>query len=198
MIWLVASALSHPFETSEYSYRTAVKASDKALVGLVVLEIPIPVVLEGIGVEDGDSRAAKRRKADQYTAGVYEAMAAGLSVQVDGAERSVEWKPIAHEMNGKAAEGFFLYMVGMDIPTGDLPEGGYTVLIANAGYPDEEMVYSGGASAVEPWVVKASTAEELLGDKKDLDLAQEGRWTREAGMRQFEVRVSKVSPTAPP
>lgn len=191
MILVIASAWAHPFETTDYSYRTAVKVSDKALVGLVVLEVPIPIVLEGIGVDAEDSGPVKKLKVKKFNEQTWETMAEGLTVSVDGEPRDVTWRPISHEMNGKAAEGFFLYMVGCDIPASELPAKGYTALVSNGGFADAEMVYSGGANAVEPWVLESSTADALLGENKDLDLAQEGRWTRDAAMRQFEVVVSK-------
>lgn len=191
MILLVASALAHPFNTDEYSLRTQVKASETALVGLVVLEVPIPVVLGGIGVSEDDSGPIKKLKVKKYNEATWDTMASTLSVSIDGEVQDVTWRPISHEMNGKAAEGFFLYLVGFDIPSSDLPAGGYTVVIQNSGYAEEKMVYSGGASAVEPWTVTASTAEVLLGEAKDLDLAQEGRWTRDEAMREFSVTVDK-------
>lgn len=195
MIGLLAAlsgpAEAHPFQSDEYSYRTAVKVSDEAFVGLVVLEVPIPVVLTSIGVEEGDSGPVKKLKVKKYNESVWDAMAAGLSVTVDGAPVDVTWRPISHEMNGKAAEGFFLYLVQTDIPASELPASGYTVAVTNAAYADEKMVYSGGASAVEPWSITSSTADTLLGEKKALDLDQPGRWTRDAGMRTFEVTVAK-------
>ena len=192
MIWaLVGTAFAHPFETSEYSYRTAVKVSDSGFVGLVVLEIPIPVVLEGIGVESEDSKRVKKQKVEAFDQATFDAMASGLTLTIDGQVQDVAWRPIAHEMNGKAAEGFFLYMVQTHVPAGDLPAEGYTAVVTNTGYADEEMVYSGGANAVEPWTITGSTADELLGEKKGLALDEPDRWTRDAGMRTFSVTATK-------
>ncbi|MCP4810312.1 MAG: hypothetical protein GY913_04880 [Proteobacteria bacterium] len=188
---LSAGVEAHPFQSDEYSYRTAVKVSDEAFVGLVVLEVPIPVVLTSIGVEEGDSGPVKKLKVKKYNESVWDTMGEALTVSIDGAVQDVTWRPISHEMNGKAAEGFFLYLVQTDIPASELPASGYTVTIENTGYADEKMVYSGGASAVEPWSVTSSTADELLGDKKALALDQPGRWTRDDGMRTFAVTVAK-------
>jgi len=197
MIWLVSTALAHPFETDEYSYRTELKASDKGLVGLVVLEIPITKVLEGIGVEDGDSKMAKRKKADAFTEGVYSTMAAGLTVTLDGAAHPVEWRPPVTEMNGKAAEGFFLYMVSFHTPLDELPAEGYSVAVSNAGYPDEPMVYSGGVGASEPWTVTTSTAHTLLGEDRSASVTDEARWSRDDAFRQFSATFARPSGPGP-
>ena len=39
-------AIAHPFSKNEYSLRTAIKVSEKGVIPLVALEVPIPVVLK--------------------------------------------------------------------------------------------------------------------------------------------------------
>lgn len=193
LLALLSLADAHPFSSNEYSYRTAVKVSDKGAVLLVVLEQPIQTVMRELDLENVEGgKAAQRRKIDKYNERIWEQMGEGLTVTLDGQEISGTWRAIEHEMNGKAAEGFFVYMVGFDSKgLSELPAGGFELVIDNKGLPEAEMVYSGGASAVEPWSIQSSTAQELLGEKSELALDDPGRWTREAGMRHFVVSAKR-------
>lgn len=186
-------AAAHPFAETEYSLRTAFKASDQGLVAFVVLEVPIPVVMKGIGVDREDDLATKKRKVARYNQGVWDELARGLVLQVDGEPVKGEWLAIEHELNGKAAEGFFVYMVGYAFadPTALVGRGAYTVTVDNTGWKDVPMWYSGSAIAIEPWVVTTNTAEDVLGDSKDKKLTDPDRWTRDDKMRSMRVGLKR-------
>lgn len=188
---LAPSAHAHPFETSIYSLRSMVKVSESGtLTTLVVLEVPVQVVLDGIGVAEGDSRRAKEKKLEAWNTATWDKMAAGLSLSIDGVPAKGTWRPIEHPANGKGAEGFFVYMVGFDLQQ-ELPAEGYTLRIENRSYPDEEMVYSGSATAGGPYKITADSSREILGDEVDTPLSNPGRWTKDAKMRDLDVTVSK-------
>jgi hypothetical protein len=195
ILTLMSVAAAHPFNSNEYSYRTAVKVSDKGAVLLVVLEQPIQTVMTELDLENVEGgKAAQRRRIDRYNEQVWEQMGQSLTVTLDGQELDGAWRAIEHEMNGKAAEGFFVYMVGYDSKAlASLPQGGFELAVDNEGLPGVEMVYSGGASAVDPWTITSSTSTELLGDKAALGLSDPARWTRDAGMRHFVVRAERSS-----
>jgi|GEM_PF-2348146 len=190
-------AVAHPFAATEYSLRTAFKASDEALVAFVVLEVPIPVVMKGIGVSGEDDLATKKRKVARYNEGIWKQMASGLTLTVDGKAVKGDWLAIEHELNGKAAEGFFVYMVGFAFadPTALPATGGYTVTVDNTGFSDVPMWYSGSAVALEPWTVSANTAQDVLGDNSERKLTDPGRWTRDDAMRHMVVGFQKGTAT---
>ncbi len=190
---LLPLASAHPFSSNEYSYRTAVKVSDQGAVLLVVLEQPIQTVMAELDLESVEGgKAAQRRKIERYNEQVWAQMGESLTVTLDGQELTGTWRAIEHEMNGKAAEGFFVYMVGFDSKElRSLPAAGFELIIDNAGLQDAEMVYSGGASAVEPWTILDSTADSMLGTDAGLALDQPGRWTRDGTLRHFVVHAKR-------
>ena len=103
-----------------------------------------------------------------------------------------------HELNGKAAEGFFVYMVGYAFRDAKAlaDRGAYTVSVVNAGWAEVPMWYSGSAVAIEPWQVDSNTAVDVLGDKSERKLTDPDRWTRDDSMRRMVVTVSRA-PSAP-
>ena len=188
-------AQAHPFANTEYSLRTAFKVSDQGLVAFVVLEIPIPVVMKGIGVTKEDDLATKKRKVERYNQSIWSDLADGLTLTVDGEAIKGEWMAIEHELNGKAAEGFFVYMVGyaLEEPDALASRGSYTVSVVNTGWSSVPMWYSGSAIALAPWKVDASTARDVLGDKSERKLTDPDRWTRDDQMRHLVVTVSRAT-----
>ena len=102
---LSPEAQAHPFETNIYSLRSMIKISSSGtLTTLVVLEIPVQVVLDGIGVEESDSRRVKESKLEAWNTATWDRLAAGLSMTIDGEPAKGTWRPIEHPANGKGAE----------------------------------------------------------------------------------------------
>jgi hypothetical protein len=192
-------AEAHPFAASEYSLRTAFKASDEALVAFVVLEVPIPVVMKGIGVAAEDDLSIKKRKVARYNETTWKEMAEGLTLLVDGTPVKGEWLAIEHALNGKAAEGFFVYMVGFAFADATVVTGkpAYTIKVDNTGFADVPMWYSGSAVALAPWSVTLNTAQDVLGADSERKLTDPGRWTRDEKMRQMVVAFKRTDPGNP-
>jgi hypothetical protein len=161
---------AHPFSQEEYSLRTAVTLSDRGVVPLVVLEVPIPIALKEIGAAVSDPKDVKRRKITAYNKAQWEALSTNLTFTVNGKPAEGEWLAIDHPANGKATEGFFVYMVSFKFSK--VPELGsvINVVIENKAYPDSKMVYSGSATAKEPWVIDSSTSKTILGENEIADL----------------------------
>ena len=111
-LWfLLSQALAHPFSQEEYSLRTAVRVSEKGVVPLVALEIPIPIALREIGAKTDDPRAVKKRKIKRYNQQQWDNLAESLVFTIDGVPAKGKWRAIDHPANGKASEGFFVYLV---------------------------------------------------------------------------------------
>ena len=190
LLLLAQQAAAHPFAKEEYSLRTAIKVSEKGVVPLVALELPIDVVLKGIGTEKEDPREVKKRKIRQYNESQWDLLAESLVFTIDGRAAEGEWLAIEHPSNGKAAEGFFVYLVSFRHDGPPLvPGDGSTIVIENKAYPDAPMVYTGSATAEPPYAIRTSTSGEILGENEKTELSDPDRWSRDSGLRKMTVVV---------
>ncbi|MEC8276771.1 MAG: hypothetical protein VX026_03580, partial [Myxococcota bacterium] len=175
LIMWSTSALAHPFSKEEYSLRTALKVSEKGLVPLVALEVPIPIALKEIGADTTDPTEVKKRKIRAYNERQWDTLAENLSFTVDGSPLKGQWLAIDHPANGKAAEGFFVYMVSFQFTETPNLKDGSTIVIHNAAYPDSPMVYTASATANTPWTVASSTSKDILGEGEQAELTDPSR-----------------------
>ena len=192
---LVSDVFGHPFSQEEYSLRTAIKVSEKGVVPLVALEVPIPIALREIGAESTDPKDVKRRKINQYNQKQWDTLAASLDFTINGEPVQGEWLAIEHPANGKAAEGFFVYLVSFNPkkPYQKL-SAGTEIVIDNQSFIDAPMVYTGSAHASEPYVISSSTSQDVLGEFTNLDLTDPKRWSKDASLRTMKVVVGLEGP----
>ena len=183
------TAQAHPFSKEEYSLRTALKVSDKGLVPLVALEVPIPIALKEIGADTTDPTEVKKRKIRAYNELQWNTLAQNLSFTVDGTPMKGDWLAIDHPANGKAAEGFFVYMVSFQFKDAPDLKNGSTIVIHNAAYPDSPMVYTASATASPPWSVTSSSSKDILGEGEQAELTDPSRWSTDAALRTLTVTV---------
>ena len=188
---LQSIALAHPFSQEEYSLRTAITISDKGVVPLVVLEVPIPIALQEIGATTEDPREVKKRKIKAYNEKQWKSLADNLSFTIDGEPVQGEWLAISHPANGKAAEGFFVYMVSFNYKSTPVLQNNATISIDNRTYPNTKMVYSGSVTVKEPWKLVNSTTNEILGENENADLSDPNRWSKDSGLRTVTAVISK-------
>ena len=192
MLWLLSSLIfAHPFSTNEYSLRTAMKVSDKGVALLVAMEVPIPIALEEIGAKKEEKKKVKEKKIKKYTQKQWDLLAKSLQFTIDGKKVKGRWRPIEHPANGKAAEGFFVYLVGFQAQKKIKLSEGATIIVENQAYPDAPMVYTGSAHSSAPWTIEESTSKSILGEKENLPLAEADRWSREPALRKMMVVVGK-------
>ena len=153
LLLLAQQVAAHPFAKEEYSLRTAIKVSEKGVVPLVALELPIDVVLKGIGTEKEDPREVKKRKIRQYNERQWKLLAESLVFTIDGRAVDGEWLAIEHPSNGKAAEGFFVYLVSFrhDGPSGALDDGSI-IEIENKAYLDAGKLQVGVLDRGMAWL----------------------------------------------
>jgi len=186
-------ARAHPFSQEEYSLRTAVTVSERGVVPLVVLEVPIPVALKEIGATVSDPKDVKRRKINAYNKAQWDALSQNITFTVNGESAKGEWLAIDHPANGKATEGFFVYMVSFKFTKAPDLGSNVNIEIKNSAYPDSKMVYSGSATAREPWVVDSSTAKEVLGEYESADLTDPKRWSTSDALRTMTISAHLVT-----
>lgn len=155
-ILLSSSALAHPMGRSDYSLRTGVEA-DKDGVRLVVMgEIPVPVVIEALGRQANGQRPTPDQ-ITAYTTARQQELMASQTVTVDGQALPVDWVSSPSALNGRAIDGFFVYVVQARIPLAKLDEDA-TIVIADAAWPEAPMVYDADVRARSPWSLIESSA----------------------------------------
>lgn len=185
-----ALALAHPFAKSEYSMRTNLKMTDSLLMVVVIQEVPIPVVLDEFGGPDPEAASRKGKKElEAYNQQRWDALEAGLSLAVNGVQVPVEWRPVVSEVNGKAAEGFFLYMVGVQLEVAAQGWGQRVeVVVTNGAQPGVPTWFSGAAEARGVWTVLHDDARQLLGvDTSKGDGTSTAEWTQDEALRRYRV-----------
>ena len=192
MLWLFCSSLfAHPFSTDEYSLRTSIKVSQKGVSMLIAMEVPIPTALKEIGAKKEESTRAKKKKIEAYTKKQWKRLADGLEYTIDGVPQKGKWFPINDPANGKAAEGFFVYLLSFSSKKKAKLKDGSVIEVNNATYTDQKMVYSASIYDSEMWRIESSTANDVLGENQFIDITAEERWTRDARLRNVRVVIRK-------
>ena len=202
MRWLVCGALllgvlggpaeAHPMSRDKYSLRTAVRLSTSQLDAVVVLEVPMDVVTSALRARIDAATAASteaRAVVDAYSAAQWQAMAAGLSLTIDGQAVPGRWLPREDRFNGKGAvsEGFFMYIVEFR-PDGPLRlDGDVTVRVVNKGFTEVPMVYSAWVLAGDGWTLASSSAQRALPGRA-YDLNDPAFWVEDPSLRTVEAR----------
>jgi len=184
-----SKASAHPFSQEEYSLRTAINVSQQGIVPLVVLEIPIPIALKEIGAATTDLRDVKKRKIKAYNERQWKTLSENVIFTVDGTEPQGEWLAINHPANGKATEGFFVYMVSFNFTKQPTLVDGSTIIIDNQAYPEAKMVYSGSVTVKDPWKLSSSTSKSILGENESADLNDPQRWSKDPALRTLSATL---------
>ena len=192
MLYLLSTALfAHPFSTDEYSLRTSVKVSEKGVSMLIAMEVPIPTALKEIGAKKEESTKSKKKKIERYTKKQWKLLGKGLSYSIDGVAQKGKWFPIDDPANGKAAEGFFVYLLSFHPKKQPKLKDGSVIEITNSTYIEEKMVYSASVYDSAAWSIDQSTAQEVLGEHQFAPITDEKRWTRDNKLRNVRFVIHK-------
>jgi len=193
MLLLLSSVFAHPFATSEYSLRSSIQVTEKGVSMLVAMEVPIPRALKEIGAKKEESKRVKQKKIDAYTKKQWKLLGDSLSYSIDDVPQKGKWFPIDDPSNGKAAEGFFVYLVTFKPKKNPTLKDGSVIKINNQAYLEEEMVYSASVYDSDFWSVKSSTALDVLGEKQFIPITSEERWTRDDTLRSLTITIKPSS-----
>lgn len=158
LLLVSTTALAHPMGRDEYSLRTGLEVTDKGLRAVVVGEVPLAVVIGDLGKAAGGTRPTPEQ-VSAYTTKRQQELAAALSLTVDGAPAEAAWTPSKSALNGRAVEGFFVYVVETTLPPSAL-DGDVSVVVKNTAYDDVATVYSAQVRARDGWTVIESSAPD--------------------------------------
>lgn len=186
-------AQAHPLSRGNYSLRTALRVSDQKLDAIVILEIPTGVIADAIKSPIAQLGAApttedRMNVLGEYKDAQFQALAAGLTLTVNGQSYGGRWLPRPSVYNGaaSASDGFFMYIVEFHpetpLPTGDT----LNVTLLNQTYPNAPMVYSAQVLPGTGWLVKSSSASEVL-PNEPYDINDPKFWVEDPSLRNIKV-----------
>jgi len=188
-------AAAHPNEASAYSLRSLVRLSENGLHPMVILEVPITAALsefKDLYIKTGrvDPDNIGQEALDEFNKLQWDRLAAGLQIKINAEVRAGSWVPVETPINGKANEGFFVFLVWykLDDPKADLGSV-VTVEIENQALKDEKVFLSGYADCRGGWQIRENSAEDLLGEGALLEQANQNvaSWTEDPAMRKLRV-----------
>lgn len=172
---LPALAVAHPLGRDEYSLRAGIEADGDGLRVVVMGEIPMAEVITGLG-RLAEGKPPTRAHQQAWTRARLDELAASQTLTVDGQALSPTWTPSASAFNGRALDGFFVYVIETRVPAEKLDRD-VTVVLQDQAWPDKPMVYHNQARASDGWTVASSTATD--------------DWTEDAGQRTLTVRFTR-------
>ena len=164
---------------------------------LVAMEVPIPTALKEIGAKKEERKKVKQKKIDSYTKKQWKLLGDSLTYTIDGKKQKGKWFAIDDPANGKAAEGFFVYLISFQPKKKPALKNGSIIEIKNSAYPEEKMVYSASVYDSPSWSIKSSTAQDVLGDNQFADITSEERWTRDDSLRTLRIEVAQKKTASP-
>ena len=127
---------------------------------------------------------------DEFNKLQWKRLASGLRIKINDEVREGSWQPVDTPINGKASEGFFVYMLWYELvdPKADLGSV-VTVEIENQSFLEVPMYLSGYADCRGGWQIRENSAKDLLGDGALLEKANQNpeSWTENDAMRKLRV-----------
>ncbi|MFK7928406.1 MAG: hypothetical protein AB8H79_09455 [Myxococcota bacterium] len=175
LIALAPSALAHPMGRDEYSLRTGVEADENGIRVVVMGEIPVPVVITELGRASKGQRPTPAQVAE-YTANRHKELMEGQTLTIDGTPVTTDWRVSPSALNGRAIDGFFVYVVQTTVPLSAL-DSDVSVVVKNQAWPDAPMVYDADVRARKSWTLASSSAPET--------------WTNDAAQRTLTVHFTR-------
>ena len=184
-------ASAHPFGKEEYSVRTAVRVSAEKAQVVLILEVPVDDVLKGVLRLGGGARVGREEVA-QWDRSQWSLLARDVTVQINGkALEPTDWKPVPSKRNGKAAEGFFVYLVGAEASVQGMQK--VTVEVDNSVYMDKPMYLAVAAEEESPWFVSENSAMLSYLTQSDSDMGDEAsEWSVDPSLRELKVVYERV------
>jgi hypothetical protein len=186
---------AHPNESSAYGMRSLVRLSEKGLHAMVILEVPIGAGLEEFrnryiipGLVDPNNIGQEQLNA--YNQFQWARLASGLRIEINDEVREGSWQPVDTPINGKASEGFFVYLLWYKLQDPKAELGSVvTVEIENQSFQGVPMYLSGYADCRGGWGIRENSAKDLLGDGALIEKANQNpaSWTENEAMRKLRV-----------
>jgi len=184
------SVQAHPMDATEFSLRSSVSLSDAELMVVVVLEVPLNDVVVEFARMYPDRNQVSEDDIEAFKEMQWKRLTDGLALKINSETREVTWSPLGSPINGRASEGFFVYMVGGRVVPS---EGGFSsplvVELDNQAHIEASMVLSAYAAGAAPWIVLENNALDVLGSRAEMvDVSEDPLgWTRDPALRNLRI-----------
>jgi hypothetical protein len=197
---LSTSAWAHPFNTTDFSLRTALEVKDNQVHAVIIAEVPTGVVLrdvaKGLGINEGFTREKINSMLADYNVRLWTYLASETTVSVNGQVMKPNWRPVDSAANGKAAEEFFVYMVESRLsPASTAWTSPLTVQVNNKAFTNVPLYYTADHKAEAPWSKLSDDLDNYESSSTADDVAYSGgeprKWTKDERMRNYTVVFSR-------
>jgi hypothetical protein len=194
------TAAAHPFNTTDFSLRTALDVTDSELHAVVIAEVPTGIVLKdlakGLGINQGFNREQVDKLLEEYNVRLWTYLASETKLVVNGKPTKTDWKPVDKSANGKAAEEFFVYMVETHIPAPETSWGStLTVEVNSNAFLNVPLFYTADHRMPDTWTKTADDLDTYSTESSEGDVPFSGtgtrKWTKDSGMRNYKVTFSR-------
>ena len=173
-------AWSHPAGNERYSLLSGARVDASGAVELIgIMEVPMMVGLREVSERIGPEGRTEALLA-AYTQDKCTQLSRDLTVEVNGKPVKGAWVPMDDPRNGTLVDAFFMYLVSF-VPEKPLRARGrrLDVTMRTGALPDEDVVYSGEASADPPWLISSRSIPDA-------------EWSDDAANRAFAVRFERL------
>jgi hypothetical protein len=200
-LFAAAPLVGHSFWPTFYSSKTAVSVAGDELQVAEVIEIPTASLLPKFRkryrhldlkeeIEAGRFDALE----EQFKQELFATMGEGLSLEVDGRAVAGSWEPADTPMNGRASEGFFVYLLEFE-PAEPWQLGERVrVRVTNDLYRDRNIVLANYVETGPDWTLLESSspqpppgADLTVGAPAELEM-----WSQDPEYRDFRVVLERT------
>ena len=169
------AAVAHPLGRDEHSLRLGLEVGPDGVHAVIVGEVPLAVAIAELGRRAEGNRPTPEQ-VTAYTAERQRELAVKATLTVDGRALDAAWSPAPSAINGRAVDGFFVYVVEARVPA-DRLDADVTLNLRSAAWTDVSMVYASQVRALTGWTVAASDAP--------------ADWTAEPSARSLTARFTR-------
>lgn len=183
-----------------HSAKTSIAADAERLRVAVVVEIPLPDLVLAFNqhfahldllaeIEKGRVEELE----EEFRRGQFEEMARALAVEIDGKPANGRFRAADTPINGRATEGFFVYVLEYAFEQPPRPAGRLELTVKNQLYPGVDMVFANHVEARGGWrVISASTPQPPPGADLTVGSPEEAAmWGADESRREFRVVLER-------
>ena len=191
---------AHASFPTYYSAKSALALRPSGLETVVVIEVPLFAMVVEFNDHYSDidliaeiEKGRIEELEDEFRKAKFEQLAKGLRLEIDGHRARGSWQPVDTPVNGRGAEGFFVYMLEFE-PEQEIELGRRAeIRVINDLYEGEEIVLANYIDVGEGWeLLQTSTPQPAPGADLTVGSLEElAMWSEDPERRTFEVVVAR-------